>query len=142
MVKTYDNVYQKIQLLRQLELNHKLKFLDVSFKTNTKTLESDTQLFEKIKMVYNIKKGIIPTSLEQLKPFYIKLIRNICSGIVCSKTLKAGKLRDTVVYSLNIEFIEYHAQLLSFRDPDSSNYYEKAHIMLNLHSESIFKKRK
>jgi hypothetical protein len=131
VVKSYDSIYHKIKLIRQLEENHDIDFLDVKFKTNDKIIKMDVSLYKKIKTVFRTIKAI-PTTLYKLKQLYIMMLNNCYDGLLNKTKITTGEFRDSYEYSLNKDLIKYHAQILAFKEPKSHQYHDSAIKMLGI----------
>ena len=110
----------KLRLLRQLENFYKMNPLALTAFANVDDFETlGDALFCSIKRSFETRKDK-PMNRKDLPQFYVMLIKQLTSKdtILRRMNRKRGPLRDTMIYTVNKSFIQYHIDLDKCRNPE------------------------
>lgn len=124
-----SSTYKKIYLLRTIETNNKIDFLDVS--SDAKTFNITDDEYSSITKLFRTTKTK-PKDAREFKKLYIALIKNIASlDIITSVTNNTKARRKLIDYNLNIETLKYHLNLHRFSNPNFINIEPKIKELVN-----------
>ncbi len=106
--------------MRTLENKLNIQKLDVNYESDDliNNISDDEWLF--IKQVFRSTKQK-PKTMNDFKPIYIQLIKNItCNDFIKSiqKRDKSNSNKRERIYIINNELIQYHMKVSNFRNPD------------------------
>ena len=140
-VKCYQNIYNKINLIRTLEKTFKLGFVDVAFDVNNHNkMIFEPKMYELIQTTFSTKKHI-PTSWKELKLLYIMMIKSI-TGV---KFIKSSRIHskkadnyNEYIYTIDMNVMRYHSQLLKYRVHNIDDYHEEGLKLLNMKHTNYF----
>jgi hypothetical protein len=101
-----DNVDEKLKLLNKLETHYNIEHLNLEFENELKFVELDNQEFNIYKKIFRSTKDK-PTNYNELKRFYVGIIKNICGPfkIIKSKRVMTNGKRE-YDYVLNTDLIK------------------------------------
>ena len=85
-VKMYPSIFHKIKMIRILESNYGLEYLDVAYTKNDNIVMTDEQ-YNTIKKLFRTTKTK-PTNLSEFKTLYISMLKNVLGNdsIIGTKT--------------------------------------------------------
>ena len=123
-VKKLDDTENKIILLRKFEKANNINTFDLDFSSSDVEIKTDDNTFKLLKTTFRISKTK-PENTEDLKKFYIGMIRHIFNSldIVIGKKTKNKERKDIIKYSFNDGLIKLLFNLifkLKIKNLDSS----------------------
>ena len=106
-LKKLDDAENKIILLRKFEKANNINTLDIDFSSSDIKINIDDSTFKLLKTTFRISKTK-PENNDDLKKFYIGLIRHIFSSldIVVGKKTKNKERKDIIKYSFDAPLIK------------------------------------
>jgi hypothetical protein len=121
--------YYKVFLIRKVEKLFNIEFLGVGFIADTDVkILFVKKLFQSIKQSFGTKKEL-PVDMKQLKELYIMMLKSVTSIKFIDRNLKRDAIDNTkryYEYSLNIDVIKYHNELLNFKTQDKKEFCKDA----------------
>ena len=124
-VKTLQNSYHKISVLRQLEQDYAVGFLQVGTKQDGE-IEMHDDRYRLIKRLFGTEKKK-PGKRKELMKIYVSMIKHIATKeIVVSMRSKKKANRDEVEYSLNVELVKEHLRLNAWKNPKLRDFSDRA----------------
>ena len=116
----------KILLLRKVEDYYKMErfsvLLGIAFNNNVEFKRLDDDTFNSIHYAFETKKTN-PTDYKELQELYVCMIKQLASKeLIKSVRSKAKETRDRTIYKLNVEFIDYHVKLSSYKTKYYNTY--------------------
>lgn len=116
----------KISILNKLENYYNINHVDI-LTLDTSEIEFkpvSNELWNHISKAFrksDNKKD--PQNWYELKQLFVSIIKNItCSEYINAERLKTKKDRDIISYSINNDFLEFHFNLLKFRNIELNNF--------------------
>ena len=112
-INLVTNSISKVKLIRELEKECNIKYLDVNFDNSQVNLKINPTLFKSISKTFRCEKKE-PQTQEQLKVYYADLIRHLNKDIVTSKRVNdvKNKSQKVRVYGIDKDKMLYHTYLL------------------------------
>ena len=130
-VKTLQNSCHKISVLRQLEQDYGIGFLEVDAKEDGE-IEMSYNRHRMIKRLFGTEKKK-PTTRKELMKIYVSMIKHITTKeMVVSLRSKRKANRDEVEYSLNDDLVKEHIGLNAWKNPMLRDFAEKAVNMFEM----------
>ena len=122
--KAMRSTSQKIRILRQVEKQYGIGFLDVGFQDDCSITMGDA-LYKTIKNLFRMKRAK-PTTKQELKSIYITMVKQV-AGISIIKTVRSTKINEETGkkdtnYELATEVINRHLNLNQFKNPMRFNF--------------------
>jgi hypothetical protein len=114
-VKVMYNDIHKIKILRRLERNYNIGFMNPACKLKGEVAMDDSE-YKLIKHLFRTEREK-PTNYADLMKLYVSMLKHITSkDIVKSKQLTTNKDRHVLEYSLNEKFILDHLEIHRFNN--------------------------
>ena len=130
-VKSFDNVYNKIKMIRKLESSYGLGYLDVAY-TKTDDIQMTNSEYNLIKKMFRTTKSK-PKNLIEFKTLYISMLKNVMGSDSITGTKSRKKAdRDNMIYILNIDMIKTHISLDGYSNKNYKNYDAKAILLFEI----------
>ena len=96
--------------------------MNIAFNTNSEFKRLENDIFNNIKYAFETKKTN-PTDYKELQELYVFMIKQLGSKeLIKSVRSKAKETRDRTIYKLNVEFINYHVKLSSYKTKYYNTY--------------------
>jgi hypothetical protein len=118
-VKTIDNIYNKISILRKLEQSLFLKPLQVNYSLDNKIDIVDKE-WALIKKIFKTTKNK-PENMTEFKPLYISMIKNITNSELIGDCRERNGKNKIRVYNLNQQYILEQIELNKYSNPKTLN---------------------
>ena len=118
--KTYNSVYHKIALIRNIEQSFNIINYDVSHLNNKTSIQFDDSLYKLIKGAFRTSKSKPTTNIDLLK-LYIGLVKSITHNEIITTEYKT-KARKEKDFLLNNELLLYHLKLDKYQNKKALNY--------------------
>ena len=122
-VKMLNDINSKILLIRKIEEDNKIDFLDVEFKEEGVVVLSDKD-YNFIKKVFRSERKK-PKNRNELKKLYVSMIKHLNGELVVSDRNKTKKDRDYRNHYLNKEKIKYYLELDKYNNPKKKYFHIK-----------------
>ena len=119
-VKTIDNIYNKISILRKLEQSLFLKPLQVNYSLDSKIDIVDKE-WALIKKLFRKNKDK-PENMIEFKPIYISMIKNICNSDIIYDSRERNGKNKIRIYNLNNLYILEQIELNKYSNPKILNF--------------------
>ena len=132
--RCFNSINHKIKLLRELEKDNNINFLNVEYfndkSIHNKNINLNDELYKKIKYVFRTIKNK-PTNTKTLGNLYRSMLINICEREIFKKD---NKKKDGYIYQLDIDYIKNFIELDKYRNPNNyfSNYHPDIIKILNI----------
>ena len=140
-VKLYNNITNKIKLLRQLERSFGLKPLEVDFRGDA-NINIDEKTYILIKTLFRTTKAN-PKTLDEFKKLYVSIIKNITGGSDMIKTTRStaasqnsSKRKYTYNYKLDSEVIQMHLRLNKFKNKKCIKFDDHIKVLFDIKDET------
>ena len=131
------SVYNKVLLIRQFEEHHEIDPLNIANFTYAEDKNPDESLCSQIRSRFRLK------NVYDVKDTYIKMLKNICSGIM-DKTSEAKRKQEngnrTREYLYDAEALELYLKLLENRLISQEVSVDRASLINTLYRIKIIKK--
>ena len=132
-IKTIDNIYNKISILRKLEQSLFVKPLQVNYSLDSS--ESQTQLgnciagkidivdkeWALIKKLFKTTKNK-PENMTEFKPLYISMIKNITNSELINSVRERDGKNKIMIHQLNHYYILEQIELNKYSNPKILNF--------------------
>ena len=124
-VKMLNDTNSKILLIRKIEEENKIEFLDVEFKEEGKVVLSDKD-YNFIKKVFRSERKK-PKDKSELKKLYVSMIKHLNGELVVSEKINKikDKKRKNNIFHLNKEKIKYYLELDKYNNPKKKYFHIK-----------------
>ena len=122
-VKMLNDINSKILLIRKIEEENKIDFLDVEFKEEGVVVLSDKD-YNFIKKVFRSERKK-PKNRNELKKLYVSMIKHLNGELVIGDRNKTKKDRDYRNHYLNKEKIKYYLELDKYNNPKKKYFHIK-----------------
>ena len=141
-VKTIDNIYNKISILRKLEQSLFLKPLQTNYSLDNKIDIVDKE-WSLIKKLFRTTKDK-PTNMIEFKPLYISMIKNITNNELINDARERNGKNKVRIYNLNQQYMDEQIELNKYSNPNRLNFDNhfidmfKIESVINLVNEQYF----
>ena len=125
-VKMLNDINSKILLIRKIEEENKIDFLDVEFKEEGVVVLSDKD-YNFIKKVFRSERKK-PKNRNELKKLYVSMIKHLNGELVMGDKkdkIKNSKRNQKKEYYLNTEKIKYYLELDKYNNPKKNIFILK-----------------
>ena len=120
-VKTFDNSFNKIKLIFEIEKVMQIGRLDVSFLNACENFVLSDELFKLIKHTFRTDKKK-PDNLKDVQQLYISCLKNICGNKIINKEQKMINKMRRYYYNLNSKYIIEQIELNRYQNNQFTNY--------------------
>ena len=129
-VKTINNIYHKIKLIRQLESTYNINIVDGFINNNTTNINFDDNLYKLISGVFKTKTKK-PKKFDELIKLYVSMVKHIDEKLIISNQIKTKENRDKYNYSLSYKLLYDDLKLNQLRKPDLIHIKNRDNILIN-----------
>jgi len=131
-VKSMDNVYNKINLLRKLMTKYNIDYFNIKFiKPDLTEINFEEKEWIVLKKIFRITKEK-PKNMYELIIQIVGMIKNItCSDIIISKKIKNDN-KWYHIYDFNYNNISHHLILDNYANINNINFYDKIYKIFNI----------
>ena len=119
-IKSIDNIYNKISILRKIEQSLFLKPLQVNYSLDHKIDIVDKE-WALIKKLFKTTKNK-PENMTEFKPLYISMIKNITNSELINSVRERDGKNKIMIHQLNHHYILEQIELNKYSNPKILNF--------------------